>query len=422
MADAEAVKGDAKEEIKSTEAEAVKEDVKEEIKSTEANGVKEEEKESTDDTPDPNLNTKIRRQMEYYFGNHNLMKDKFLKEKIKEDDGWVTIDTMLNFNRLKHMSKDHAVITNAIKDSELVEVNEAGDKVRRNIKNPLPEDTKEYKEDLTSRTIYAKGFEQNTKLDDLLAFFEGYGGIENVFMRRDFYKNIFKGSVFTTFRSKEDAQKFIDETETKYCDKPLEAKHFKEDYFKKKQEERKRKPVKEKKEKDQKESNDAEEEKDNHERETDEERAKRQMTQNAILFFKGANPETTVTDMKDFFNDFGDVGYVDYEKGQTEGYLRMKEPNSAAPTLEKLKEGTDGKITLNGSDLEMRIVEGDEELEYWVKMMKDISARKSQKFSRRGRGRGRGGRGRGRGGHRGGGKRKNDDRGDRGPAKVAKTE
>ena len=42
------------------------------------------------------------------------------------------------------------------------------------------------------------------------------------------------------------------------------------------------------------------------------------MTQNAILFFKGANPETTVTDMKDFFNDFGDVGYVDYEKGQTE--------------------------------------------------------------------------------------------------------
>ena len=64
MADTEAVKGDAKEEIKSTEAEAVKEDVKEEIKSTEANGVKEEEKESTDDTPDPNLNTKIRRQME----------------------------------------------------------------------------------------------------------------------------------------------------------------------------------------------------------------------------------------------------------------------------------------------------------------------------------------------------------------------
>ena len=36
-----------------------------------------------------------------------------------------------------------------------LQVNEAGDKVRRNIKNPLPEDTKEYKEDLTSRTIYA---------------------------------------------------------------------------------------------------------------------------------------------------------------------------------------------------------------------------------------------------------------------------
>lgn len=38
---------------------------------------------------------------QYYFGDHNLPRDKFLKEQIQLDDGWVTLETMLKFNRYK---------------------------------------------------------------------------------------------------------------------------------------------------------------------------------------------------------------------------------------------------------------------------------------------------------------------------------
>lgn len=37
--------------------------------------------------------------LQYYFGDHNLPRDKFLKEQLQLDDGWVPFETMLKFNR-----------------------------------------------------------------------------------------------------------------------------------------------------------------------------------------------------------------------------------------------------------------------------------------------------------------------------------
>lgn len=61
---------------------------------------------------------------QYYFGDFNLMKDKFLKQEIQKDDGWVPLATLLNFNRLAALTKDIDVILSAFKEnpSELVEV------------------------------------------------------------------------------------------------------------------------------------------------------------------------------------------------------------------------------------------------------------------------------------------------------------
>jgi hypothetical protein len=36
---------------------------------------------------------------QYYFGDFNLPRDKFLKEQIKLDEGWVPLETMIKFNR-----------------------------------------------------------------------------------------------------------------------------------------------------------------------------------------------------------------------------------------------------------------------------------------------------------------------------------
>lgn len=55
---------------------------------------------------------------QYYFGDYNLPKDKFLQEQIKLDDGWVPLEIMLKFNRLAKLSSDEPVILSAIKKSK----------------------------------------------------------------------------------------------------------------------------------------------------------------------------------------------------------------------------------------------------------------------------------------------------------------
>ena len=42
------------------------------------------------------------------------------------------------------------------------------------------------------------------------------------------------------------------------------------------------------------------------------------MTANAVIHIKGMNPETMFEEIKDFFGKYGEVGYVDMKKGDTE--------------------------------------------------------------------------------------------------------
>lgn len=66
----------------------------------------------------------------------------------------------------------------------------------------------ERRKELMGRSIYAKGFPKDSILDDLLKFFKEHGEVENVIMRRYTDKTakkvFFKGSVFATFKTKEE--------------------------------------------------------------------------------------------------------------------------------------------------------------------------------------------------------------------------
>lgn len=100
------------------------------------------------------LNEKIVSQVEYYFGDINLPRDKFLQERIKEDDGWVTLEVMLKFKRLASFSDDLKVIVEALEksDSKIVCLNEDKTKIRRNPEKPLPENHEEHVKQLQARS------------------------------------------------------------------------------------------------------------------------------------------------------------------------------------------------------------------------------------------------------------------------------
>ena len=59
-------------------------------------------------------------------------------------------------------------------------------------------------------------------LDDLIAFFETHGKVLQVYMRRIPLTKAFKGSVFCTFATKEESEKFIAAEEVKYEETVLE--------------------------------------------------------------------------------------------------------------------------------------------------------------------------------------------------------
>lgn len=72
---------------------------------------------------------KVKRQVEYYFNDFNLMRDQFLKNEIKlskeaGNNGFIALDTMLKFNRLAQLTTDKAKIVEALSESKLVELNE----------------------------------------------------------------------------------------------------------------------------------------------------------------------------------------------------------------------------------------------------------------------------------------------------------
>ncbi|KAF9111409.1 La ribonucleoprotein domain member 1B [Mortierella sp. AM989] len=70
----------------------------------------------------------ILQQMEYYFSVENLCKDVFMRTQM-DAEGYVPLSLIANFNRVKSLTTDHALIKDVIKESRVIELN--GDNIRK---------------------------------------------------------------------------------------------------------------------------------------------------------------------------------------------------------------------------------------------------------------------------------------------------
>ena len=91
----------------------------------------------------------------------------------------MTIETLMTFNRLKHLSTDPKVVVDAIKTSDKLAVTDLSanyfqfnsdfTKVKSNIDFRKPEN------DVSLRTVHMRGFPTSATLDDLLEGLKPYG-------------------------------------------------------------------------------------------------------------------------------------------------------------------------------------------------------------------------------------------------------
>jgi len=301
---------------------------------------------------------KIIRQIEYYFGDFNLPRDKFLNEKTKYNQGWVRLKTMLTFRRLAEISTDVAEIAAAIKKSKagLIAVSEDNSKIRRDPAIPLPENTDESRKLLEARTVYAKGFDkENTTLDELLDHFNKTNpNVVSIQMRKRAdikgKKKVwhFKGSVFISFKTEEGAKEFVDNKGFKYKDFPLVIK-FQKNYFEEKAKDK------------------------------DKEARKKRKRNRIILKLTGLGGEISREDIKDMLKHKfsvntdkigGDIAFVDYERGAAEAKIRFKAKNYAKSIAEKWVRMK--KVKIQGATIVGSLLEGKEEEKFLAKSQLDL--------------------------------------------------
>ena len=120
----------------------------------------------------------VRAQVEFYFGDANLPKDKFLKKQMAEDpdsQGWVELEVVASFKKMKALAADAGAVAAALAGSELLTVSDDGTRVRRT--HPLP------KADTSAlRTVVAEGLppSMDLSIEALQAKFGACGEVRMV--------------------------------------------------------------------------------------------------------------------------------------------------------------------------------------------------------------------------------------------------
>lgn len=303
------------------------------IQSDTGNGHKSEDEENAPSNSDlTKLEQDIIRQIEYYFSESNMRRDKFLIQKIEADEGkWVPVSVLLTFKRLKELTEDAKVVADTMRKSNngIVEVSEDNEKVRRHPDNPLPEFNEARRKELMNRTAYAKGFPLDSTMSTVLQFINNnFEKVENVMMRKYFNQGeksyLFKGSVYILFETKEAAEEFVKRPDLKYNEKAL-LRYMQEEYLK----------VKRQEEKDKKERRKAKA----HEKEA--EAIKVDLPRKAILnFVTESEPTLRREDFKKKVLEIDPsiiVSFIHYDIGDKEGNIRFNKENDGNKFLEKLE-------------------------------------------------------------------------------------
>uniref|UniRef100_H3BHB6 La ribonucleoprotein 6, translational regulator n=1 Tax=Latimeria chalumnae TaxID=7897 RepID=H3BHB6_LATCH len=88
--------------------------------------------------PEPELMQKIVAQIEYYLSDENLEKDAFLLKHVRRNKmGYVSVKLLTSFKKVKHLTRDWRITAYALKQSDVLELNEEGRKVRRKTSVPV---------------------------------------------------------------------------------------------------------------------------------------------------------------------------------------------------------------------------------------------------------------------------------------------
>ncbi|EFA00619.1 la-related protein 7 [Tribolium castaneum] len=158
------------------------------------------------------LYNSILQQMEFYFSDSNLTKDRFLSQLIKENP-FVDLNVFLKFNKITKLTTSIDDIQKAVQKSQLIELSEDRSRIRRT--KPVKE-----KANVDDCTIYVERLKSDATHEWLNSVFSEFGNVVYVSIPK--YKNnsAIKGFAFVEFEKEKEAQNALNYFESIGCKMP----------------------------------------------------------------------------------------------------------------------------------------------------------------------------------------------------------
>ncbi|PNF30606.1 hypothetical protein B7P43_G06138 [Cryptotermes secundus] len=151
----------------------------------------------------------IRNQVEFYFSDANLAKDRFLGNLIAEDP-YVDISVIMQCNKIRALTTDVKDICGALRYSDLLSVTEDGTKVFRT--TPVKE-----KNNTDDCTIYVEQLPLDAQHEWLKEVFSAYGKVAYVSLPKYRSSGKIKGFAFVEFDTPEEANKTLEAFGARGC-------------------------------------------------------------------------------------------------------------------------------------------------------------------------------------------------------------
>ncbi|XP_031617048.1 la-related protein 7 [Contarinia nasturtii] len=144
---------------------------------------------------------RIRQQMEFYFGDSNLSKDRFLS-KLMAENPYVPLDVFLTFNKIKAMANSIEELQKAIDGSEMLELSDDRQSVRRTTEIQKKDQLDEY-------MIYVEALPPNATHDSVRHQFSQFGNVAYVSLPKYKKSGRIKEFAFVEFEEKSSVEKCI---------------------------------------------------------------------------------------------------------------------------------------------------------------------------------------------------------------------
>ena len=360
---------------------------------------------------DDNAQSKVRAQMEFYFSDSNLPRDKFLRETVEADpEGFVDVSLLATFSRMRALlapfggsqnDETVAALVDLLKTSAELTVSDDGRRVRRTAAVRARE---EVDAEVEARSVYASPFAMTATIDDITAFFAQHATVRSVRLRRHITSKDFKGSVFVELADAAACEKLVGAA-LEHDGAELVV-MMKKDYLEKKKKDRTEKAAANAAAKEAAEATAAEAKATANEEAPTEKTAEEEekpadaapaFAPGLLLKFSlgaGVAEGTRREDLSEALSDFDAPKFIDFKMGDTAGCLRFEDAGTVQKILAKHGPDAPTPLQVGGAPAAFAEMRGDEEAAYW----KALASRASQGGGRGGRG------GRGRGGGRGGGR------------------